>query len=55
MYDKWINIRPFNFYSDRVNQLKVAMAVKFDSVMARVRELEFENARLGEAVKNLLK
>ena len=33
------------FYSDRVNQLEVTMAEKFDSVMARSRELEVENAR----------
>ena len=43
------------FYSDRVNQLEVTMVEKFDSVMARSRELEVENARLREVVKNLLK
>ena len=43
------------FYSDRVNQLEVTMAEKFDGVMARSRELEIENARLREVVKNLLK
>ena len=43
------------FYSDRVNQLEVTMADKFDSVMARSRELEMENARLKALVDKFFK
>ena len=43
------------FYSDRVNQLEVTMAEKFDSVMARSRELEIENARLKTLMDKFVK
>ena len=41
----------FQFYSDRVNQLEVTMAERFDNIMARFRELEIENARLRALVE----